>query len=322
MATRIGRLVIAGLSVCIVASSSAAALPISASAGSIAESLRAQYAQIHSVHLRANYTLTFEGSGGSSKSYTATLEYWASGDRFRLASSVDPELAGAGFMGGQVIAFDGSESRVLTNAGQTLIISGGEVADSSVVPNPLFVPLSFLRVQSRACSDCRPSLADVRRMSTTSLAAQERSLVTLLSGRPGAAQLSLFGASFQDDVKAVQLAQMGSSWSPTGSVTRGYDGSIRERNTFEDAQVVPGTGPELFVSRHQILENWMDGSDMPNGATALRVEITITDLEVNQAIEDSVFTIPDSLGTTVIDEDTHQVLRAPECEKISGKAHD
>lgn len=296
-----------------------AGLQVATTPENLAQSLRAQFSQISTVHLRARYVLVFDLGHGNSKTASATLEYWASGDRFRVESIADPDLAGAGFIGSQTITFDGTESRILTNDNQTLIIKGGEIPDSSVVPNPLFVPLTFLNVESRACADCRPSLADVRRMSTNRLGASDRLRVSTFAGAAGTVELTIAGDSPVGDVKEIRFAGSDASWRPVSSVTRGVDGQLKDRSTFDSAELIVNTTPQLLLPRHLLLEHWSDGTDLPNGAKAVTMDIVIEQLAVNEPIEDDLFTLTDELGNTVIDEDSHQVLRAPSCSKISGK---
>ncbi len=295
-------------------------LQVATTPEALVQSLRAQFAQISSVHLRARYVLVFDLGDGNSESAAASLEYWASGDRFRVETIAEPELASAGFIGSQTITFDGSESRILTNDNRTLIIKGGEIPDSSVVPNPLFIPLANLNVESRACADCRLSLADVRRISATRLGTSDRLRLSTFAGPSGTAELTVADSSPLGDVKEIRFARSGSSWWPVSSLTRGVDGQLKDRNTFDSAEVIENTSPQVRLPRHLLLEHWSDGTDLPNAAKAFSMDIVVEQLTVNGPIEDTLFTISEELGSTVIDEDSHQVLRAPSCSKNSERA--
>lgn len=291
-----------------------AELPTFADAASLVDSLREQFAQIHSVHLRASYGISFQNGKGTLGTGSATLEYWASGDQFRVETSASPELAGAGFAADQIITFNAAESRVLMVPTSTLVISRGEVTDSSVVPNPLFLPLSFLAIRRSVCAECRPSLADARRMSTTALTESNRVRIEPMAGQIHGVRLAIAGRSSREGSEEIGLTRQGESWSVSSFEERAPDGGLKDRSTFTNAMAIPNTQPVVYIPRNIVLEHWSDGSDLPNGATAARVDIEIQELSINAEVDDAVFTISPDAARTVIDNDLRDFVRAPTCE--------
>jgi len=123
----------------------------------VAELIR-PYTELESFRIRAE--LDFGTTPREPRS--VTLEYWESASGFRIDSDVSQALVRDGYAGGQIQTFDGSDSRLLWKALRTLLLKSGELPNGAVGPNPLFLPLAFLDLESPLCVQCRPSFRDVR----------------------------------------------------------------------------------------------------------------------------------------------------------------
>lgn len=118
------------------------------------DSMRRAYQSMWSVHMLAEATITRSLATGQTGN--GTFEYWAEGDKYRIKCTTDPLLQA---MPDVEYSFDGAEFRFLDHASGILARQRGNVAElATALPNPLFVPLTFLSDESDSCNACALSL--------------------------------------------------------------------------------------------------------------------------------------------------------------------
>lgn len=279
------------------------------SSPSIVRDLLAPYNQLKSIRVVAEYSyLSRGGETGNS-----TLTYWGSALGYRSDSDVSSNLVKAGFMGGQIRTFDGSESRLLWKPIRTLLLKRGELPDTTLAPNPLFLPLSFLDLENASCEGCRPSFLDVQGVSIGEESLRNlRTEVGTPSARDavvtvppteghGARVVTLRGDQVGWWVKEVSLYEL--------------DGELSVRYQFFDPAPVRGASPSLVMGRRIVLEAWGENEPDYSLPPAMTVNIEVSEMTANVRIPEEMFTIPENtpLADTVIDEDAQQQLRAPSC---------
>jgi hypothetical protein len=136
------------------------------------DAIRQFYLAIHSVHLEAHAEISrnVASSSGASQTRvgTGTIEYWEVGDLYRRDVRTDPELE---LLDDMDAAYDGSVSQVILyfgpQVGSTkrtahMSVWSGRQPSPSTVPNPLFLPIDFMRISVDNCPGCQPGLSDLR----------------------------------------------------------------------------------------------------------------------------------------------------------------
>lgn len=290
-------------------------------------SLQGQYRQIDDVYLSATYLFTVVGENEDMlRVATGQLKYWASGASYRFESTMDPSLRTVGLMGSQVVVYDGFRTSVFLPESKTLIRDSVEHPRVGGTPNPLYLPLEALSIQSPTCAGCPiSSLAEARGSSpptgwwqvpseasgsgSKAVAAQGDGAMRILRSDPSGTRSQI-----------LYLSEAGGSWRVES--LEHLDGSERviAETAFGAYRTVPGTEPRLALP-HQIRVSFADdmrilGDEVPPGARErlLAVDIIVTELAVNRGLKASTFHFDEGPAETVIDNDANAVVRAPRCE--------
>jgi hypothetical protein len=113
------------------------------------------YDAVASVHMQAEVTIAQKGMVGK-----GSFEYWAEGSKYRIKCQMDPQL---GLMSDVDYAFDGENFQFLLHDADTLSIKAGDSRElPSAVPNPFFLPVSYLDPDDDDCRTCALKLRDVK----------------------------------------------------------------------------------------------------------------------------------------------------------------
>ena len=131
------------------------------------EAIRQFYLAIHSVHLKAradiSRTIALSPTQTQTRVGTGELEYWEVENLFRSDTRTSPEL---GLIDDMDAAYDGSVSQLIryfspepgsTHHPSQLFLSAGRHHIPSPVPNPLFLPVDFVKITVDNCPACQPA---------------------------------------------------------------------------------------------------------------------------------------------------------------------
>lgn len=134
-----------------------------------AAALRDLYKGPGSVHLRASVEVTVHRPLGKDQvapvQGSGFVEHWEQGDRFRTVVWIDPDL---GLMGNIDIAYDGDDYQLYLLDSQTLAVerppfrSHGLLPVPTPVPNPFYLPVSYLAPSDDDCPACQLTLEFLR----------------------------------------------------------------------------------------------------------------------------------------------------------------
>lgn len=127
------------------------------------EELRQRYATIRSVHIVADAQITLYGS--NFRVGKGSYEYWAEGDRYKIKCRSDRHL---GFLPDVDIAYDGKQFYHLDRASGILSYQQQDISKTiGALPNPLFLPVSFLSIEDDDCLFCALRWTDFKSHNTT-----------------------------------------------------------------------------------------------------------------------------------------------------------
>lgn len=277
-------------------------------ATSLLDQLLAPYRDLNSIYISAHVSYTFAGQPGES-----TLAFWANDSGYRIDSDVSEKMVRLGFLGSQLQTFDGSETRRLSKQERMLVIKAGEGADSSLSPNPLFLPLLFLDIESAACPFCRPSYFDVRRFETPppgslTVAESRGALIIDVPAKPGRGSRT---ASLETDGNSLWVTEV---------VLRNEDEQIQERVRFFDFSSVPGTS--LVLGRRALFEYFDRQLGLLDDDPRMRMEFNIDAVSAGLDIPEDMFTIPSDspMAEVVADENLQAFVRVRVCRSSGSRS--
>lgn len=284
-------------------------------ASALLEEVLAPYRQLEGLHYRAHYSFTFRYADGSESQGESSAAYWASPVGFRSETEVDRRLVRAGFMGGTIITFDGLESRILFRDQQTLSLKRGESPDFSLTPNPVFLPIDFVKGEKLYCEGCRATLADLRSSGpATDYIPGSATVVPWMNSTESV--LVAFPDGDGGGRKEVILARWRNTWFVAEVVHRDAGGAMTSVHRFSFPTVPPGAPAGLIASRTVVSETWSRDGDLPNGAVHMKIRGELTELDLTPRFDWPEFSIPvdTDLAQTVIDDDSGTILRAGSCK--------
>ncbi len=279
------------------------------------EQVLAPYRQLEGLHYRAHYSFTFRHADGSQSHGESSAEYWASPVGFRSETEVDRRLVRAGLLAGTIVTFDGLESRILFRDQASLALKRGEAFDLSVTPNPVFLPIDFVKREKFSCEGCRATLAGLRSSGPASdYIPQSATIAPWMD-----AEEAVFIAFHDGDGggrKEIVLARWRKSWFVAEVVSRDADGTMTARHRFPAPTELPGAPVGFVAPRTVVLEAWSRAGDFPNGAVYMEVRGELSELDVTPAFYWPEFSIPvdTELAQTVVDNDSGEILRAGDCK--------
>lgn len=270
----------------------------------VVEELLAPYRQLSSLHLRARYAAAFWIEGLSAPLTTGEIssEYWASPIGFRIESDVDKELTDAGFLSSQVQTYDGIDSRILWVSDKTLVVQPGEFPQVSMVANPVFLALGFLRLASADCVVCRPTLANIR---NTLPGETHLPPGTVIEPVPGDSEALLIRIprEAKRDLREITLTRRDGSWFVEEILHRGISGELTARYQFTNPMEVKGAPSGFAPARGISIETWVSKDTYPNGATQMKISGEIASLDLDPDFPLGTLSIATNtrLADTVID---------------------
>ena len=256
-----------------------------------------QLAGFGSVHLKARVLLSeapnvlpLNLAGTTGTSTFTELEYWEQGNRYRSHTFVDPKM---GLVQVTDTAFDGRQYQQVMQEGQGSRLSLTPWDDRSEflpVANPLFLPFAFLSPQDdTSCALCALRLAD--------FAFLESQLALRPDGKGGGAPVAAFAMA--GGLSGGRKTSHRIELDETGRVSRlrtiSDSGSTLADVRFYDYQTAAGT--RFFFPRKIELAKSLDGAKSP----WLNIRYVIDQLDFNQPIDVSRFTIPVDAMDTVVD---------------------
>lgn len=279
------------------------------------EAVLAPYRELEGLHYRAHYSFTFKHADGSESQGESSAAYWATPVGFRSETEVDRRLVRAGLMSGTIITFDGLESRILFRDQMALSLKMGETPDFSMTPNPIFLPIDFVKREKLFCEGCRATLADLRSSRPASdylpkgatavpwMNAAESVLIALSDGDGGGQ-------------KEIVLARWRETWFVAEVIQRNADGALTSVNRFPHPTFPPGAPAGWIASRTVVSEAWSPEGGLPNGAVYVEVRGELQELEVTPSFAWPEFSIPvdSELARTVVDGDSGEILRGGSCK--------
>ena len=263
-----------------------------------AESLLQGLAAARAVHLKARIQLSRPSLGISD---LTTYETWEAGSRYRIKTDVDPRL---GLQDIPEMAFDGRHHQMLLRSHRRTLLSL-TAQDTRRgyfgFPDPLFLPLFFFTPEDQdVCALCDLRLSDLRRIavrSETTRGAVRTAAPSLpagrILGRPTSFRTTLDGDGYISEIRRV---------TPEGVTV-----AVVRLSRYQPV----GTKAFSFPRHLEWVRNDAAGKPVTTLAVA------IDEIEVDPAVNDSLFTLPFTLAEKVLDSDADRWLKvspnAPTC---------
>lgn len=264
------------------------------------EQLRVKYAAINSVHLLADAKITIYGVNG-----TGTFEYWAEGNRYKIKSHTDKHL---GLKTDVDVAYDGNRFHYFDRGSGILSFrKQDEIRSQVALPNPLFLPIDYLSNDDDDCSLCALRLPDLkakngrwenraRDLEVKSKRQDKNTGDTIsevempggkIDKRPFKLRVRTTGPA-EENVRPVQIERIAS------------DGKVMLSLTFGD-----------FIQNSLVQHPRRISIDAfdEEGDLALKIEFTVRTLEINQPIDNNIFTINFDEAEGVWDSDGKRFLK-------------
>lgn len=259
----------------------------------------AQLAGFKSVHLKARVLMAENPNPLSSGLPSTTgassfteYEYWESGGRYRIHTYIDPKM---GFQEITDIAFDGRQHQLVIREGRDLRLTLTPRDDRSVlipIPNPLFLPLAFLSpYDDKVCLFCELRLAD---FALLNLAIANHTHQGNNSAGLGPKATELEGG-VNSDKQTRYKAEFDGSSQVTSIRWVTADGGKLSEMEFHDYQAA--TGARFTFPRRIQLARSFDQAKEP----WIVLKYVVDELEFDQPIAESLFTIPRDAMDTVVD---------------------
>lgn len=270
------------------------------------QELRAFYASADSIHMRASVEVSireplYEGHPAP-VSGEGIVEHWESGGMFRTRASLDPRL---GLLEGFDYALGPAGYQLYNPAGDVLAVEDPRFSSEGLVqvplptPNPLYLPAAFLEPGYDACPGCQLTLDFLNQTGRWTEALSQRS-----SGLGPGADLIAPGGS-QDGVphefvirfRERDRGDLGDAGREVGSICRiSSDGEV-VTITLLDFQPVSGAEHLRFPRRILHQGEYPDAEEGQRLSSIAEYRIEV--LEVNRAIDPSIFTIAPGAETAV-----------------------
>lgn len=254
-----------------------------------------RYASIHSVFMRATgrVLVTFQEPGSPALA-TFSISYWAEGPKFRVNYRSN---AVQGLPGNRQVAWDGESWQRFDEASSILAFTTRELRQSVVAgPNPFFLPLLFLTPDSDQCPLCDVRLPDLLESSQWGAARLSDA---------GTRQVSVGPRSSRDPwAYEVQLGRIGNSVVPLVVQRKDRNGQVLVEVTSKDFRNFgnPVGMIPMTVETRSVAE---DGRVDSQGSWM------ITELQINGAIDPSLFRLRSDDAEIVIDDDTGVFMKHP-----------
>lgn len=270
------------------------------------QELRKFYASADSIYMRASVEISireplYEGHPAPLCG-EGIIEHWESGNMFRTRASLDPRL---GLLEGLDYALGPAGYQLYNPAGDVLAVEDPRFSPEGLVqvalptPNPLYLPTVFLEPGDDACPGCQLTLDFLNETGRWVDALSQWSsgpdtggeLVVTQGGRDGAPVEIVIGFRERDG------DGLGNAGQEVGSIRRiGVDGTVIT-TTLLDFQPVPGAEHLRFPRRILHQGDALDAEEgmRPSSIAEYRIEV----LEVNEAIDPSIFTITPGAETAL-----------------------
>ncbi len=265
-----------------------------------------RYSNIRSVYMKAEGRALVALQGADSPS-TATfaMSYWADGSKFRLNYRSNGVQ---GLLGNRQAAFDGDAVQRLDEASALLVFTTRPIRQTLVAgPNPLFLPLLFLTPNSVECPLCDIRLPDLVQSSQWDAARVSTGSPSQVFLRPQAADDPW---SYQ-----VSLDRMGTSVVPIMVQRKDQSGKVLVQVTAKDFR---DFGSPVGMIPMAIETQSVDD----DGRVDSRGSWKITDLQINVAIEPSLFRISPDSAEIVLDDDSGIFLKHPQSRMVGHSMKD
>lgn len=261
------------------------------------ERMREKYSAVRSVHLAADVKITIYGK--DFRTGSGTYEYWAEGDRYRIKSRTDKHL---GLKSDSDAAYDGKRYYFLDTRLKVLSYQQKDVPRTfTALPNPLFLPIDYLSNDDDDCALCALRLTDFKtedarsshRVKSLAKKSEQRDdttggIVSELEMPGGKTERRAFRLSVrtleanEGHVRPLQINRVGAN-----------DKVLSSLSFTNFTPSVLGDFPRTMsvkVFDHE-------------GNLAMQAEFIVRTLELNEPIENSIFTIGFDEAEAVLDSD-------------------
>ena len=250
------------------------------------DALRQKYAAVKTVHFAADAKIAIYGN--NFRAGAGTYEYWAEGKRYRIKCRTDEHLQ---FRTDLDVAFDGKHFYFFDRRSGVLSYrQRDELRNQTALPNPFFLPVDYLSSDDDECAFCAMHLPDFKfeharwddrarnlevksqrhDESTGSMVEELEMPGGKLDGRPFKLRVRTVGASAAGAVQPTRIDR----------VT--LDGKVMASINFSNF---------MPSALGQFPRNISVVTFDDNGNAALRVEFSVRTLEVNEPLENNIFTI-------------------------------
>lgn len=248
-----------------------------------------QFSTVESVHIEAHALIHLQTPAGAVTGQGSFL-YQEQDGRFRIRCQTDRHL---GLMDDVEYSYDGKRSLIWFLPSNTVTSNESFLERTpTALPNPFFLPLDLV-LDSRGCSECRWSLERLR---------DWREDAPLGALRFEGSESSVHGRNEQPSSR-VALTRVADRWVP-GRVVRTMPEQAGEIVlTMRDYEVL-----QEFVFPRAMTVETLD----PQQRAAMRMELLITNLEINRPISpDSFSTIGDEKSTFILSGDPTKDIDLP-----------
>jgi hypothetical protein len=280
------------------------------------EGIRNFYAAIKSVHVKAraeiSRTIVSEHAPPEFLSGVGAIEYWEAGNLYRRDTRTSPQLR---LVADMDVAYDGSLMQIMQymtsertpeeRVSLMQLSSSGREPVPSTVPNPLFLPIDFMKLSIQHCPDCQPGLWELRDPIFWSKATTDAQVSVSPTGEM-AIDLptgSFFGTTFTYAIERAAGAPL--------------PHRIRYRATGRDdllSIVMSEERPFLVNGRRVSFPTRFKINSPPGeGWTGGTFDIVLEELEINHDIDPTIFKLDQSAADVIQDLNTQTYLktRAP-----------
>ncbi len=241
-----------------------------------------QFSRIASVHLEAKAIIQLETPEGA-RTGRGSFSYWEQGNRFRIRCETDDNL---GLMGDIQWSYDGEKSLLWLLESNTVTKNTSLDQEApTALPNPFFLPVGFL-FDANACPTCRASLDQVVQARDRWEAHVVQDGMTLRleteESTDGSPRL----------VELVELDEpMAHMWVP---------GTITQTLPDQDSRVIVRLSSyestdDFIFPRSITVTTWASNED-----AILRMELLITELEIDRPLPEESFTTEGNEQSTFI----------------------
>ncbi|MCA1564319.1 MAG: hypothetical protein LC803_01420 [Acidobacteria bacterium] len=261
------------------------------------ERVREKYSALRSVHLAADVKMTVYGK--DFRAGSGTYEYWAEGDRYRIKSRTDKHL---GLKTDFDVAYDGKRYYLLDARLKVLSYQQKDVTRTfTALPNPLFLPVDYLSNDDDDCALCALRLPDFKikdarsseRVKSLAVKSERRddatggivSEVEMPGGKTNKRAFRLILRTLEANeghVRPLQINRVGTN-----------DKILNSLSFANFTPTVLGVFP-----RTMSIKAFDD-----EGNLAVQAEFIVRTLELNEPIENSIFTIGFGEAEAVWDSD-------------------